>query len=53
MLGEVAGQSEWIRVKQYKAYPGRNPKTGASIPIKSKKLPFLKCGKELKERVDL
>ncbi len=40
-------------VEQYKAYTGRNPKTGASITIKSKKLPFFKCGKELKERVDL
>jgi len=39
-------------VKEYKAYTGRNPKTGASVPIKSKKLPFFKCGKELKERVD-
>ncbi len=39
-------------VKEYKAYTGRNPKTGASIPIKPKKLPVFKCGKELKERVD-
>ncbi len=39
-------------VKQHKAYSGRNPKTGVSIPVKSKKLPFFKCGKELKERVD-
>ncbi len=39
-------------VKQYKAYTGRNPKTGEEVQIKSKKLPFFKCGKELKERVD-
>jgi integration host factor subunit beta len=39
-------------VKNYKAYLGRNPKTGEEIQIKSKKLPFFKCGKELKERVD-
>ena len=39
-------------VRKYKAYAGRNPRTGVSIPIKSKKLPFLKCGKKLKERVD-
>ncbi len=39
-------------VKQYKAYSGRNPKTGEPVPVKSKKLPFFKCGKELKERVD-
>ena len=39
-------------VKRYKAYTGRNPKTGEIIKIKPKKLPFFKCGKELKERVD-
>ena len=39
-------------VKNYKAYTGRNPKTGEEDQIKSKKLPFFKCGKELKERVD-
>jgi len=39
-------------VKEYKAYTGRNPKTGASVKIKPKKLPFFKCGKELKGRVD-
>jgi len=39
-------------VKKYKAYTGRNPKTGDKIKIKPKKLPFFKCGKELKERVD-
>ena len=39
-------------VKYYKAYTGRNPKTGQQVNIKPKKLPFFKCGKELKERVD-
>jgi integration host factor subunit beta len=39
-------------VKKYKAYTGRNPKTGEEVQIKFKKLPFFKCGKELKERVD-
>ena len=39
-------------VKQYKAYTGRNPKTGAPVKIQAKRLPFFKCGKELKERVD-
>jgi integration host factor subunit beta len=39
-------------VKHYKAYTGRNPKTGEQIRVKSKKLPFCKVGKELKERVD-
>jgi integration host factor subunit beta len=39
-------------VKQYKAYTGRNPKTGEPTQVKPKKLPFFKCGKELKDRVD-
>ena len=39
-------------VKEYKSYVGRNPKTGAKVTIKPKKLPFFKSGKELKERVD-
>ena len=39
-------------VKEYKPYLGRNPKTGERVQIASKKLPFFKCGKELKERVD-
>jgi integration host factor subunit beta len=39
-------------VKEYKTYQGKNPKTGESVQIAPKKLPFFKCGKELKERVD-
>ena len=39
-------------VKEYKPYQGRNPKTGESVQIAPKKLPFFKCGKPLKERVD-
>ena len=39
-------------IKQYKAYNGRNPKTGEPTPVKPKKLPFFKCGKELKERIN-
>jgi integration host factor subunit beta len=39
-------------VKKYKAYTGRNPKTGTDIKVSAKKLPFFKCGKELKDRVD-
>ena len=39
-------------VKEYRSYKGRNPKTGESVQIAPKKLPFFKCGKELKDRVD-
>ena len=40
-------------VKKYGGYTGRNPKTGEPIRVESKKLPFFKCGKELKDRVDI
>ncbi len=39
-------------VKNYKPYIGRNPKTGIQINVPSKKLPFFKVGKKLKEMVD-
>ncbi len=38
-------------VKEYKSYQGRNPLTGERVQVAPKKLPFFKCGKELKERV--
>jgi len=41
-----------FKVKHYDGYTGKNPKTGKPIKVKSKKLPFFKCGKELKEMVD-
>ncbi len=41
-----------IYAKAYKAYAGRNPKTGEPTHVPPKKLPFFKCGKELKDRVD-
>jgi integration host factor subunit beta len=39
-------------VKDYGSYTGRNPKTGKKVKVSSKKLPFFKAGKELKDRVD-
>jgi integration host factor subunit beta len=39
-------------VKKYKAYIGRNPKTGEFVKVVPKKLPFFKVGKVLKDRVD-
>lgn len=38
--------------RKYNGYEGVNPKTGETIKVKPKVLPFFKCGKELKERVD-
>ena len=48
---EIRGFGSFV-VKEYKAYKGRNPKTGESIEVKEKKLPFFKVGRELKKRVD-
>jgi len=42
-----------FKVKHYEGYTGRNPRTGETVKVKPKKLPFFKCGKELKERVDI
>ena len=39
-------------VKENDSYKGRNPRTGERVQVAPKKLPFFKCGKELKERVD-
>ena len=39
-------------VKKYKAYSGRNPMTGERVEVAPKKLPFFKCGMELRNRVD-
>ena len=47
---EIRGFGSFV-VKSYESYMGRNPKTGESIAVKPKKLPFFKVGKELKEKV--
>ena len=39
-------------VRDYRAYTGRNPKTGKQVKVGIKKLPFFKVGKELKQRVN-
>jgi integration host factor subunit beta len=41
-----------FEIRAYKSYQGRNPKTGVPVPVKEKRLPFFKVGKELKERVN-
>ena len=39
-------------VRPYKAYSGRNPRTGEPVSVPAKRLPFFKVGKELKELVN-
>ena len=48
---EIRGFGSFM-VKNYTSYIGRNPKTGKQINVSSKKLPFFKVGKGLKEKVD-
>ena len=38
-----------FKVKEYKSYKGRNPKTGEVVNVASKKLPFFRAGKEFKD----
>lgn len=39
-------------MRQYKAYQGRNPKSGEIVTVAAKRLPHFKVGKELAARVD-
>ena len=39
-------------VRQYRAYDGRNPRTGAVVPVKPKRLAFFKVSTELATRVN-
>lgn len=38
--------------RNYKAFHGRNPKTGKVVEVSPKKVPFFKAGKELKNMVE-
>lgn len=48
---EIRGFGSFV-VKQRQAREGRNPKTGAVVPVDAKRVPFFKVGKELRLRVD-
>ena len=39
-------------LKERRSRTGRNPKTGESVAVASKRVMFFKAGKELRERVD-
>ncbi len=41
-----------LNIRHYKAYVSQDPRTGGKINVPPKKLPFFKCSKELKQRVD-
>ena len=41
-----------FKVKEYEPYSGRNPKTGESIQIRSKKLPYFKLSSMMQKRIN-
>jgi integration host factor subunit beta len=41
-----------FKIKERSGRQGRNPKSGENIYIESKKVPFFKAGKEIKERIN-
>ena len=41
-----------FRIRHRRAKTGRNPKTGETVSVPPKKVPFFKAGKEMREMVD-
>ena len=41
-----------FRIRKYKGYTGRNPRTGSKVEVVSKRLPFFRVGKELRSRLN-
>jgi len=41
-----------FRLRNRRMREGRNPKTGTTVSVPAKRVPFFKAGKELKELVD-
>lgn len=54
----AAGQRVELRgfgafsTKSRRARTGRNPRTGESVDVDAKRVPYFKCGKELRERLN-
>jgi len=59
-LGDALRRDERVEIRglgsfetrRYGAYKGRNPRTGDSVAVKPKRLPFFKAGKELKDLIN-
>ena len=59
-IGEALQRDERVEIRgigsfetrQYGAYKGRNPRTGVSVAVKPKRLPFFKVGKGLKDLIN-
>lgn len=48
---EIRGLGSFT-ARRYEPYLGRNPRTGRSVDVPAKRLPFFKVGKELREIVN-
>jgi integration host factor subunit beta len=48
---EIRGLGSF-ETRRYGSYKGRNPRTGASVAVKPKRLPYFKVGKELKNLIN-
>ena len=48
---EIRGLGSFT-VREYRAYEGRNPRTGETVHVGPKRLPFFKVGKDLRDRVN-
>jgi integration host factor subunit beta len=59
-LGQALSRNERVEIRglgsfetrRYGSYKGRNPRTGASVAVKPKRLPYFKVGKELKDLIN-
>jgi integration host factor subunit beta len=63
VLDEIAGalaRGDRVELRGFGAFSvrergarlGRNPRTGDSVPVKDKRVPFFKAGKELRARLN-
>lgn len=48
---EVRGFGSFV-VRSHDGYTGRNPRTGETVEVPSKRLPHFKTGKEMRERIN-
>lgn len=48
---EIRGLGSF-ETRHYGSYQGRNPRTGDSVSVKPKRLPYFKVGKDLKELIN-
>ena len=48
---ELRGFGSFVN-REYSSYQGRNPKTGVSIQISPRRIPFFKVGKEIREKIN-